>query len=447
MQKHYLLYSLLLLSLTLFGQEDLYDKVMNDAFPAEGPGATAIIVKGGDIVYHKAFGKANLELDVPMQKDNVFRIGSITKQFTALAILKLMEEGKLSLEDEITKFIPDYPTQGHTITVHHLLNHTSGIKSYTGMDKWDAAVRRKDFTPLEMVEYFKDEPMDFAPGEAYRYNNSGYFILGYIIENVSGMTYEDYVETKFFAPLGMKQSYYGHPEEITPKRATGYMPATGGPQNAAYLSMTQPYAAGSLLSTVEDLATWYEAVNDGKVVSEASLQLALTPTRLNDGEIEKYGYGLSLMNFEGSEAYGHGGGINGFLTASTYFPEEEVFVAVFSNFNGNGADRPANTLAKIAIGKYNPPKTVKVSKEVMKRCVGVYELGPGFTVNVTVEGDHLVGQATGQGSFPLQPYANDTYGNESAGIKVQFDLKAATGSAHSFTLFQGGREMVAKRVE
>lgn len=448
MKKRYLFIGLFLISIAAFGQQEQYDKIMETAFPAEGPGATAIVVKGGEVLYHKAFGQANVELGVPMQTDHVFRIGSITKQFTSMAVLKLAEDGKLSVEDEITKFLPDYPTQGHTITVHHLLNHTSGIKSYTGLEKWTPQVHRQDFTPLEMIDFFKDEPMDFAPGEEFRYNNSGYFILGYIIEKASGMTYEEYIETQFFAPLGMTQSYYGHPEEVTPKRVAGYSPGEeGGLQNGGYISMSQPYAAGSLLSTVGDLAKWYAAVKDGKVVSPASLKQALSPTVLNNGETEGYGYGLGLVYLEGSKGYGHGGGIHGFLTASTYLTEEDVFVAVFSNSNGNDPGGPANTLAKIAIGKYSPPKVVKVDALTLSRCAGDYELGPGFIVTVKVADNHLIGQATGQGPLELMPYAKDTYGHEAAGIKMKFDLSAASGVAPSFTLFQGGAEMVAKRVE
>ncbi|MEM6770400.1 MAG: serine hydrolase, partial [Bacteroidota bacterium] len=321
-------------------------------------------------------------------------------------------------------------------------------KSYTGLAKWDAYAQRRDFTPLEMIDYFKEEPMDFASGEEFRYNNSGYFILGYVIEKASGMTYEAYVEQELFAPLGMRQSYYGNPEEIIAKRVAGYMPsADGGLKNAEYLSMTQPYAAGSLLSTVGDLAKWYAAVQAGKVVKPASLELALAPTTLNNGTTEDYGFGLGLVDIKGSKGYGHGGGIHGFLTASTYLPGEDVFVAVFSNSNLNAPDGPATRLAEIAIGKYAPPKMVKVGVEVLKRCAGVYQLGPGFNVTVKVEDNHLVGQATGQGPLKLMPTAQDTYLNEGSGIKIQFDLKADSGAAPSFTLFQGGREMVAKRLE
>ena len=177
-------------------QEKKFDEVLNEQNFKDSPGFAALVAKNNKIIYRKAFGYANLELDVPMTPENIFRIGSITKQFTACAILKLEEEGKLSLQDDITKFIDDYPTHGYTITIEHLLTHTSGIKSYTSMRSWDNEMRKKDFTPEEMIDFFKNEPMDFAPGEEFRYNNSAYFMLGYIIEKASGKTYEEYLKDK-----------------------------------------------------------------------------------------------------------------------------------------------------------------------------------------------------------------------------------------------------------
>lgn len=201
------------------------DQLLQAQYKPNGSGATVLVAQKGQIIYHKAFGMANLELDVSMKTDHVFRIGSVTKQFTAAAILQLAEQGKLSLQDELIKFVPDYPTQGKRITVEHLLNHTSGIKSYTGMAEWNAAVQRKDFTPSELVDYFKNQPMDFEPGAQWKYNNSGYILLGFIIEKVSGQPYSQYVTEHFFKPLGMHNSYYGDVAPIIPNRATGYSQA------------------------------------------------------------------------------------------------------------------------------------------------------------------------------------------------------------------------------
>lgn len=185
-------------------------------YSPDEPGATVLVAKNGKIVYHKAFGMANMELAVKMETDNVLEIASITKQFTAVSILMLMEQGKLTLDDDITKFIEDYPTHGHHISIHHLLTHTSGIKSYTSMANF-VSLARKDYTPTKMIDYFKNEPMDFAPGEENWYNNSAYFILGYIIEKASGQTYEEFVETNIFEALGMKSSRYGSNKEIIKK--------------------------------------------------------------------------------------------------------------------------------------------------------------------------------------------------------------------------------------
>jgi CubicO group peptidase (beta-lactamase class C family) len=220
------------------------DTTIQNQIDPDGPGVTVLIRHNGDIIYKKAFGMANIEQGIKMEPGHVFRIGSITKQFTACAILRLVEEGKISLEDDITKYLPGYPTEGRKINIEHLLTHTSGIKSYTGMEKWTDELRRKDFKPLELIEYFKVDTLEFEPGEKFAYNNSAYFILGYIIEKVSGMSYEDYIEHNFFMALGMDNSYYDHPEEIIPMRVSGYEMKGDTLINAPYLSMTQPYAAG-----------------------------------------------------------------------------------------------------------------------------------------------------------------------------------------------------------
>ncbi len=329
--------------------EETFDSLLKEIFPADGPGGAAIVAKKGEILYRKAFGKAHLELDVQMQPDHIFRIGSITKQFTACAILKLVEEGKLSLSDELTKFIPNYPTQGHTISVEHLLTHTSGIRSYTELKKWTDEVRKKDFTPTELIDYFKDEKMDFAPGERFRYNNSGYILLGYIIEKVSKKTYAEYIDESFFQPLNMSHSFYGNHSDIISNRVAGYAAEKDHYQNAEVLSMTQPYAAGSLLSNVDDLLTWYEAVMNDQVINKESLAKALSPYKLNNGKDTEYGYGWFIRKLRASPIITHGGGINGFLSSSMYLPEEKVFVAVLSNCTCHSPSEVSLKLAEIAM--------------------------------------------------------------------------------------------------
>lgn len=390
-------------------QEKVFDKILTELFAdKDGPGGTALVVKNGKSIYRKAFGKANLELDVPMQTNHIFRIGSITKQFTACAILKLAEEGKLSLQDDFTKYVKDYPTHGYTITIEHLLTHTSGIKSYTNIEKWDLEAHKRDFTPEEMIDWFKHEPMEFAPGTKFNYNNSAYFLLGYIIEQVADKTYAEYINDTFFKPLGMKNSSYGNSLNIIKNRAAGYQKLEGY-KNADFLSMTQPYAAGSLLSTVEDLSIWYHAVNSGKVISKSSLEKAHTNFKLNNGDPTIYGYGWFLGNVQGSPMYEHGGGIHGYLTASIFVPEEELFVAVFSNCTCNGPSDTALKLAATALGKPYAWKKIKVKDKELANYQGVYESTDNGTVTLSFDKGQLYYMQSGGEKTEIYPFAKDKF--------------------------------------
>ena len=421
-----------------------YAAVLDQAFPADGPGATAIVVKDGKTVYHAGHGMASLELDVKMQPDHVLRIGSITKQFTAMAVLKLMEAGQLSLDDPLSKFLPDYPN-GDNITVTQLLNHTSGIRSYTGMEKWNDETRRRDFTVAELVDFFKDEPADFAPGEQWAYNNSGYILLGAIIEEVTGEGYAAYLEKTFFGPLGMDQTYYDYTLKIIPKRVPGYTPGILGQQNTPYLSMTQPYAAGSLLSTVGDLSKWYHSLADGKVVRPETFKLAISPAIMNDGNTRDYGFGLFFGEDGESSYFGHAGGVNGFVTDSRYYPEDKLFVAVFTNSNNNSPTEPMLMLAQLALGKVDMAQATRVfSPQQIAALSGDYELAEGFIITIRENNGRLEAQATGQGAFLLDATAEDDVFTKTAyGIKIVFK-RDATGKVTGLTLDQGGERNAPK---
>ena len=449
MKKLTLLLSLLLVvSLHVSCQKNTraLDAIMNETFESDGPGGVALVAKDGEILYRKAFGMANLELGVEMTPENVFRIGSITKQFTACAILKLAEEGKLDLQDDITKYIEDYPTHGHTITIEHLLTHTSGIKSYTGMLEWTAEVRKKDFTPPELIDFFKNQPMDFVPGEEFRYNNSAYFILGYIIELVSGTPYDTYIAETFFKPLGMKNSYYGSTSRIIPNRAAGYAMGEEGYKNDDFLSMTQPYAAGSLLSTVDDLYTWYTAVMSKEVITEASLKQATTSYVLSNGKHTDYGYGWFIGNIQGSLNIQHGGGINGYLTASMFLPEDRLFVAVFSNCTCTDPGDAAVKMAAIALGKPFEWDSISLDEELLKTYEAVYTSEYDGDLVVSYSEGKLLAMRTGGSETELTPFEKD-----------QFFVKKGTSSFHfvrenggdiSYVISKGtGRDIKWKRTD
>ncbi|NBA85734.1 serine hydrolase [Emticicia sp. CRIBPO] len=422
MKKIPYLFILLFYSQLLFAQSKesvKFDQLLDEKFGKAPSGATALVAKNGQIIYKKALGKANIELDIPMKTDHVFRIGSITKQFTAVAILQLMEQGKLSLQDEITKFLPDYPTQGHKITIEHLLTHTSGIKSYTGMKEF-MDLMRKDMEPQELINVFKDQPMEFTPGTKWKYNNSGYFLLGYIIEKVSGKTYPEYLEEVFFKPLGMTNSYYGDNDRIIRNRASGYDPGENGVNNSAFLSMKLPYAAGSIMSTVEDLFKWNKAVHAYKLVKKETLQQAFKKYRLVDGKDTSYGYGWSLSDIQGSPTIEHGGGINGFLTNGIYLPQEDVFVAVFSNSTGVSPDDVSIRIAAAAIGKPYENKEISVSESVLKGYEGVFVNEEGAKRTITFEDKKLYSQRAGNPKFRIKAYEKDKFFFDDAFTKLEF---------------------------
>lgn len=399
------------------------DKLLEAQYKPGEPGATVLVAKDGKVRYRKAFGHANLELDVPMKPENVFEIGSITKQFTTVAILMLMEQGKLSPEDELTKFIPDYPTQGKKITIHHLLTHTSGIKSYTAMNL--TAIARKDMSPEALIDYFKNEPMDFDPGEEYRYNNSGFILLGYIIEKLSGQSYATFIENNIFKPLHMDASYYGSHSKIIKNRASGYQ-ERAQLVNADYLSLTLPYAAGSLMSNVDDLLKWQQAIHNNTLVKKETIAKAFTNYTLNNGNPINYGYGWSLNEINGVPTIEHGGGIFGYATMGIYIPDEAIYVAVLTNCNCNGS--PTNVAIKIAALALDKPypeisNSVKLSQKQLEKWTGAYAFEDGAVRFITLENGQLYSQRDNGTRFKIFPASPDHFYFEDGFISYTFSKK------------------------
>lgn len=396
-----------------------FDKMLSEKFKPGETGCAALVAKNGQIIYQKAFGMANLELNVPMQPDMVFRIGSITKQFTAVAILQLMEQGKLSLQDDITKFIPDYTTQAYTITIEHLLTHTSGIKSYTGIPEIMKNIRM-DMKPEELIAQFKNQPMEFAPGTKWNYNNSGFFLLGYIIEKVTGKTYAEYIQENFFTPLGMTSSCYGSDTKIIKNRAYGYQPGDDGVVNSDYCSMTQPYSAGSIMSTVGDLFKWHQAVHSYTLVKKETIDKAFTEYKLANGDGTGYGYGWFLSHLQGSPTIEHGGGIFGYLTSSIYLPEEDVFVVLFSNNVGKAPELTALKMAAVTIGKPLKTTEIKLDEATLNQYVGIYTNDKKREVTITREGTQLSAMLSGSGSRKMFPIEKDKFILEDAFMYATF---------------------------
>ncbi|MEW7848647.1 serine hydrolase domain-containing protein [Massilia aurea] len=334
------------------------DALFKPHFKPTEPGVTVIVVKNGKTLLRKAYGAADIAAKTPLTPGTVLRLGSITKQFTAVAILMLADEGKLALNDPITRFFPDYPTGGKVITIEHLLTHTSGVVSYTGKPDYEARMTQ-NLTVAQMIDGFKNEPLEFEPGTKFHYSNSGYFLLGAIIENVSGLTYPRFMEQRIFTPLGMKDTAYEGFERSGAPRAKGYTAHGESFAPAAPLSMSQPYAAGSLVSTVGDLAKWDAAIGAGKLIRPASWKLAFTPYKLNPEKSTGYGYGWGLRTFQGAPAIDHDGGINGFSSYALRLPRQKIFVAVLANRDSGGieVEELAKRAAGLAMGKpYSTPK-------------------------------------------------------------------------------------------
>lgn len=345
-----------------------------------------------------------------MRPDHVFRIGSITKQFTAAAILKLAEEGKLSLQDTITKFIKEFPTPGDAITIEHLLTHTSGIKNYTGLRQWTPEVRRNDFTPKALVDFFKDEPLEFIPGTQFRYSNSGYVLLGFIIEIVTGISYADYVQQNFFQPLNMKNSFIDDPLLIIPNRVAGYQRKNGQYGNGEFLSMTLPYSAGSLLSTADDLFSWNEALMNGKVLTEKSLEKAHASYKLMNGKPTGYGYGWEIGNVQGSAAIKHTGRINGFVTYAVCLPKERIFVAILSNCDCTyNLENTASMMAAMVLHKPFRWTSIALPDKVMESYKGNYYSDANEQKIISFEDGRLLYYNKGGTKSPLLAYEKDNY--------------------------------------
>jgi len=406
-------------------------------------GVSVAVVKNGRTVLAKGYGFADLENDVPATAETVYRIGSVTKQFTSAAIMRLVEQGKVSLDDTLQKFLPNFPTQGNRVTVRHLLNHTSGIKSYTSLGpKWQR-VMRLDLATDSLVAMFANEPFDFKPGDKWLYDNSGYFLLGMIIEKVSGKPYGQYLKDELFTPLGLRSTIYCDQAPLIKHRAQGYSVRPDSTFiNAEPLSMTQPYAAGSLCSTVTDLAAWTRALSSGKVVSPASYKLMTTPGTLNDGKPLTYGFGLGVGAVGGHRQVSHNGGINGFISELHHYPDDSLITVVLTNTGALAAVQIERLIARRALGIKDLP-AVPIDASALERLVGEYQMG-NARVRVYIEGGRLRAQAPGAPPFGLKHVGNGRFVRDDFD-DVQIEFAAGT-PAPSFIMRQGGNETTATRV-
>ena len=401
---------------------------------------TVLIAKDGKPVFVQGFGDANYELDVPNTRDTKFRIGSITKQFTATAILQLAEAGKLAIDDPVSKYYRDAPAAWDKITIRHLLTHTSGIPSYTDIPKFFEADSRVARTPEEIIRLTRDKPLQFEPGSKYAYDNSGYILLGYIIEKVSGEIYAEYVQKHIFDALGMKNSGYDSSDKIIPNRAEGYQFDKGQLVNAPFLDMSLPYAAGSLYSTADDLLIWDQALYAGKPLKPASIQQMFADYG------NKYGFGWVIDEKFGHKHIWHNGGINGFHTVFSRYPDDKLTIVVLSNFVGAPVERMEGELGGLYLAAAAaPPAELNLAPDMLQRYVGAYELTPTFIVKVTREGNRLYAQASGQQRFEIFASAEKEFFYKVVDAKISFSADEK-GSVTGLTLHQSSRDQQAPRI-
>ena len=408
---------------------------------------TVLIARAGQKLFCKGYGMANLELDVPCTPQTKFRLGSITKQFTAMAILILQERGKLSVSDHVKKYMPDAPKAWDEITIHHLLTHTAGIPNHTSFPDFLKTLR-DPVTLAQLIAKFKDKPLEFKPGEKFKYSNSGYILLGQIIETASGKSYASFLKEAIFDPLQMHDSGYDNAAQLLKHRASGYTRLLGvATANALYIDMSIPHAAGALYSTVEDLLKWDRALDSEKLVSRKSLDAMLTPFK--DG----YGYGWAIDQKFGQTRYEHGGGIPGFVTIIERFPAEKVLVVGLSNLESTRIGKIGDDLAAIALGQPyvvpREPKVVKLDPKAYDAYVGRYEAeladGKGKReITVSTSSGRLMIQPKDQPRLEAVPESETRFYLKPADGLAEF-VRGQDGSVNALEMLHGNQKIKARR--
>jgi len=340
------------------------------------PGGAVIVLKDGKVIFRKAYGMASLELGVKMEPDMVFAIGSLTKQFTAVAAVRLAEKGRLSLTDHLGKYFPDFPGS-ERIQIRHLLTHSSGIKDYIPLPGFSSRMR-EDLSNEDVLEVVKKEPLEFPPGEKYSYSNSNFALAGAIIEKVTGQEYEKFLRETILIPLGLNHTGVINNTKVIPGLVNGYELTDGQIRKAGLMSYSYLHAAGGLCTNIDDLAKWNSALFGGQIISRASLVECLTPNKLNNGQSSGMGIGWFVDTLYGRPYLYHGGGIYGFVNHTLFLPEENLYVAVLRNFINRSTDtrRIAEAIAGIVLGEDVPGKATKIvslSPEQLSRYVGLYK--------------------------------------------------------------------------
>jgi CubicO group peptidase (beta-lactamase class C family) len=400
-----------------------------------------LVARDGDVLFSKGYGQANLEWQVPNTPTTKFRLGSLTKQFTAAAVLLLEERGKLKTDDLVKVHMPDAPAVWDKVTIFHLLTHTSGIPNFTALPEY-RQMQSFNTPVVDVVARTRDKPLEFVPGERMNYSNSGYVLLGYLIEKISGQSYAQFVTENIFTPLGMKDSGYDSNEAVIARRASGYTPGPNGPVHAGFIHMSIPHAAGALYSTAEDLLRWEQGLFGGRILSAVSVRKMTTPFK-ND-----YALGVVVTTVDGRPRIFHGGAIEGFNTSLVYYPESKVVVLALANLNGPAADQMTAQLGKSAHGEAvvltSERKEITLPPQALERYAGSYTFRPGLDMVVTVENGRLMTQLGPQPKVPIFPESATTFFARVVDAQIEFKIDTA-GKVTALVLRQGPANIEAPR--
>lgn len=428
------------------------EQLLQQAASSDGPGMAVLVARGDEVLFRGAHGLASLELGVALTPDHVFRLASVTKQFAAAGLLKLVDDGKVALDDPLTRFLPDYPN-GAAITVRMLLDHTSGIRSYTDIPGVMVNAIRADLDSAGLIATFKDEPVDFAPGARWHYNNSGYVLVGAVIEAASGMPWHAWLDQALFQPLALADTGYGNQaERIISGHVTGYTLNEGRWAQAQFLSMSQPHAAGALSSNLDDMLRWNRALHGGALLSADSYRQMITPA--GAAAESGYGFGVFVGSLRGERMIQHGGGIPGFSTYLLYLPDSEITVAALYNADAGrpgspGASTVARTIAAHALGKPYPAKQpIELDPAMLAGYAGVYRIDENSTRVLRVVDGRLTSQRDGGPVFTLIPVAPDTFLFEEGFTRLLIE-RDENGAVTAMRLFpeDEGDGQVAPRVD
>lgn len=409
-----------------------------------------LVARDGKVLIARGYGMANLQHHVPNTTSTEFRVASLTKAFTAMAILQLQAKGELNIEDKACKYVPSCPRDWHNITIYDLLTHTSGIPDFTSFSNYRRFETRPT-TPAGLLADFENKPLDFKPGTRYKYSSSGYVVLGYIIQRVSGESYQKFLKKNIFDPLGMEDSGYDSSHPIGYKHAKGYVYSHGKYRAARYINMTVPYSAGALYSTVGDLYTWDRALEAGKLLPKSLLKQMFAP-QVPMGTLEDlhYGFGWVISREFGYRVVWHGGRIAGFGSFNSWLPDQHAYIIVLDNVSSQVAAEMARSLTAILFRKrYEMPRvrhTITLPAKELRRFVGVYQLSPTFSIAIKRIGDQLKEQATGESAFPIYPESRTGFFMKVADVQIRFVI-SAKGAVTGLVLRQNGHTFRGRRVD